>query len=158
MYLEAEICDPTGAVLHIADSETSDFFGGDSLADPDGDGTPTEPTCHDAEVYLNGTTVEAWADDEGRAQLFQPAFSTPQAVSASGCSSLSLTVEQTSIELHPSRGRFASPNGFSLSPPACVNGQNGQLDRLWHLGVNSTVSRRADRVGTGLQRLFLCLR
>lgn len=144
LELRAMICDPTEWVLHLGDSPTNDGQGGDV-------GT----TSNDAEAhFIFGTQYQVWGNDyvSGAAKTLAD---VPNALPASGCSSVVMIVRDQYIEVaQPVSNIVNSQYALRINPPTDME---GTPDALWYLGMNRTIGSML-RTGTGLQNVSLCLR
>ena len=144
LELRAMVCDPSGWVVHLADSPTCDGGGGDV-------GT----SSNDAEVYFfNGVDYQMYGND------YAPAGSKLLSdnvglLPASGCSSVELIARDQYLELvQPTSIVVTSPYALRINPPTDTE---GTPDALWYVGINRTYGSML-RTGSGVQSLSLCLR
>jgi len=151
VYLEVEVCNPTGFSFVFSDSATSDGFGGD---------TNPGATCYDTELQLNGTTLDVFRNDFFLDAEDRSAFRQVDAVAANGCSTLRFAVEDRFFSVNaPEQAPVVDDDGvFRLSPSAaCADSQFGG-DRRFFMSFERTPQGRSDRVGDGLTSVFLCIR
>jgi hypothetical protein len=149
MDVFADICNPTGYTIHVADSPTTNGFGGDG-------GT----TNHDAETHLTDTSFNMFDDDLGNLGAVER-----NAVAASGCYRVQYSIMENTV-LFDNDGNPAdaakinvdSYEGFELGPYAEADAEDpGAADaNLWYLGLNRTVGDPS-RSGTGVSRACVVL-
>jgi hypothetical protein len=151
VYLDVEVCDPTGFTVVLSDSATSDGFGGDSFPGA---------TCYDSEIELNGTTVNVYRNDFVGAGT-RLAFSDATLVAAAGCTRLRMVVEDSLVRFNPPAGALLTEGTLlRLSPSAvCPIANDGQVggDRRFVLALERTPAN-ANRSGAGLASVYACLR
>jgi hypothetical protein len=141
MQLEVEVCDPTGFLVHLADSPSCNGWSGDG-----GD------FSNDAEVHTSGTGLYAYASDEGGSvNLLTLADYLP----ASGCANRTLLIgDQYLASADGSFARLDSPYLLRINPPADAE---GTPDAIWYLGFGRSVGS-SSRTGTGFSLAKICLR
>lgn len=141
LFVTAFICDPTGYVVHVGDSPSNDGSGGDA-----------GQFSNDAEVYLNGSTLEVWGNDfspMGAKQL----ESAPAFAPAAGCFDFEMSVRDQEVETtKPSQLLVQSPFLLRIDPPM---DPEGKPDALWYIGLDRTPGNVL-RSGSGLATVSLC--
>jgi hypothetical protein len=149
VYVEVEVCDPTGFAFVLSDSATSDGFGGD---------VNPGATCYDAELQVTGSVVEVYRND------FAPladrrAASIADLISPTGCTTLRIVVEDGRLSIDaPGRAPLVDDQLFRLSPAgACLDAQLAG-DRRWFLAFERTPLGRVDRIGDGVTSARACVR
>ncbi|HRI67678.1 MAG TPA: hypothetical protein PK156_25715 [Polyangium sp.] len=169
MDIFANVCNPSGWWLHVADSPTNDGWGGDGAS-----------TDHDAEAHMNGTTFSyfsAW--DVARGEAGTRAIA--QYAYPGGCRTVRMTA------FHPSSSpastfryfsdnanslpsvEVASLHGLKIGYTACASAtattraiecdwENSSLtDKdYWYIGVNRTVGD-GSRSGSGVSSVCIVL-
>jgi hypothetical protein len=141
LFVAAFICDSTGYVVHVGDSPSDDGGGGDA-----------KDSSNDAEVYLNGSTFEAWGNDfspPGARQL----ENAPGFAPAAGCFDFEMAVRDQEVETtKPAQLVVQSPFLLRINPPM---DREGIPDALWHIGLDRTPGGLL-RTGSGLVNVSLC--
>jgi hypothetical protein len=149
LEITAEVCNPRGYVLLVADSPGCDGGGGDN-----------GESFYDAEVEIRDFNLTVYPNDMAQ----RPTLTTmrpghqrqvPDYVARTGCSRRTL---------HLADGWFwdgiqppfpmSSPSLLRINPPPA---SEGVPDGLWYVGINRSVYR-ADRTGSGVRYLRFCQR
>jgi hypothetical protein len=140
LSLSFEVCEPTQWVLHLADSDSSDGYGGDA-------GT----SSNDAELYLLGSDLYVWGSEacESTEHFHLESNFAP----SSGCSEHLITVQDQGIASVAHALSLSSPCLLRIDPP---EDDEGTPDAVWHVGLNRTFLE--PRTGTGLTSATFCLR
>jgi hypothetical protein len=149
LEITADVCDPKGYVLLVADSPGSDGGGGDN-----------GESFYDAEVEIRDFNLTVYPNDMAQRPtmtVMRPGHQrqVPDFVARTGCSRRTL---------HLADGWFwdgiqppfpmSSPSLLRINPPPA---SEGVPDALWYVGINRSVYR-ADRTGTGVRHLRFCQR
>lgn len=140
LSLGFEVCEPTQWVLHLADSDSSDGYGGDG-------GT----SSNDAELYLLGSDLYVWANQT--CESSEPFHVESGFADAGGCSTHTIVVRDEGIASAAHALDLSSPCLLRINPP---DDSEGTPDALWHVGLNRTFLE--PRTGTGLASATFCLR
>jgi hypothetical protein len=144
LRVAAELCDPVDFVFHLADS-----------AEDNGGGGAYYTTSNDAELLIESTDLDVFANDLGAQDGFHPVLlNRADYVSAQGCSTFALSVgDQIVADLDDPSIYFESSFLLRIDPAGDLE---GEPDALWWLGFNHVVNRSTDRTGTGFERARLC--
>jgi hypothetical protein len=142
LELTAEVCDPSGYVLLVADSAGCDGGGGDN-----------GESFYDAEVEVRDATLSVYANDLA-ARPTSP-HAVPRYLPAQGCTRRTMYFADGWFYdgLQPPFPQ-SSQGLLRINPPPAAE---GVPDALWYVGVNRTVYRR-DREGSGVRTLHFCQR
>ncbi|MFP5284833.1 MAG: sialidase family protein, partial [Thermoanaerobaculia bacterium] len=81
-----DVCNPSGMVAHIADSPTSDGYGGDGFT-----------TVHNAEVQLVGTDLMFFGTDDTSLDITDPITLEKNTVAATGCYRVHFSVMEDQV-------------------------------------------------------------
>jgi hypothetical protein len=144
LRLAARICDPAGYVLHLGDSKTNDGGGGDAMT-----------TSNDAELLIQDTRLDVFANDLGAQNGFHPSLLNQVGyVAAEGCTTRALSIsDQVVDDLHDPAVYFESSFLPRISPGGDLE---GTPDAIWWLGLNHVVRPEVARAGTGLDKVRFC--
>jgi len=150
----ADVCSPSGWVLHFSDSPSCNGWGGDSA-----------DSTHDAEVHLKDTGFDFWGTyDYGRGVL-EPVFRRLGVLPASGCTTTqwSLWEDRAVFDADgdPANSSLVSidaASGFDLPPYDEPDSEDpgGLYEDLWYAGINRTVGA-SYRYGYGADRVCFVL-
>ncbi len=105
---------------------------------------------------MSDTTLGAFRNDFFTGQT---ALSAP-VVAANGCTTFTLTVEDSFLHANAPSGPLISndPGLLRLAPAdLCIDAVQAAADRTFFLAFNRSVGN-ANRSGTGFQNAFLCVR
>ena len=136
VILTVEICDPTGYVMQLGDSETQHADGGDGGS-----------TSHDADLALDGTTLHLRASTGSSV----PASSVPDFVTASGCSTRTIIVSEQIAYLVETGAGLCGTGLFRIDPPT---DEHGAPDSRWYLALDGSID--GTRRGSGVRTVELC--
>ncbi len=145
----ADVCNPTGWWIHLADSPTNNGFGGDGAT-----------TQHDAEAHFIGTQLAVYDDDFGNLAAVEQGV-----IAASGCYRVQWSAMENTF-LFDNDGNPAdapkvsidSYEGFEMAPyfEADSEDPSGADASYWYIGINRTVYS-ASRSGTGVGKACFVL-
>lgn len=149
----ADVCDPTGWWIHLADSPTSNGFGGDGAT-----------TRHDAEAYLLGSQFQMFSMDDDRGGSW-PSYRSIAVTSTSGCYRAQWAISESRVlydddpnAADPFRVDVFTSRGFARSPYAEPDSEDPSEANanLWYVGLNRTVASPG-RAGTGVGKACFVL-
>ena len=140
--IESEACDPTGWVLHVADSRTCNGGGGDA-------GT----VQYNAELQVVHTDLTIFDADPGVPSQVMTSRSFPGIIASEGCSQLRMLLADRMVAVDGMCSPVDSDNLLRLDPP---QDKEGAPDRKWFLALNTTYLA-AKRVGTGARKARICI-
>jgi len=149
----ANVCNPTNWWIHLADSPTTNGFGGDA-------GTAN----HDAEAYLLGSQFQMYTMDNSRGAAW-PSYRSDGVAATSGCYRVQWAIFESRVLFDddpdpsdPFRVDVTTSRGFERSPYAEPDAEDstGADSNLWYVGLNRTVGS-ASRVGTGVNKACFVL-
>jgi len=147
------VCNPTGWWSHMADSPTTNGFGGDS-------GT----TNHDSEAYTLGTAFQMYTMDNPRGNAW-PSYRSDPVVPATGCYRVQWTVYESQVFFYDDGDPADAPRvevftsrGFESAPYAETDSEDttSANANLWYVGLNRTVGSTS-RTGTGANKACFVL-
>lgn len=136
VLLTFEICDPTGFVFQVGDSATTHADGGD-------DGT----TSHNADIALEGTTIQLRAATTSSV----PTSSVSDFVAAEGCTTRTVIVGDQIAYLLDQRRGLCGTGLLRINPPT---DEVGRPDSLWYLSLAGSLD--GTRPGSGVRSVDLC--
>jgi hypothetical protein len=151
--LFVNVCNPTGWWTHLADSPTTNGFGGDS-------GT----TNHDAEAYILDTGFQLFTMDNSRGFAW-PSYRSTGVAAATGCYRAQWVIYESRTMFDDDGNPADTPRvdvntsrGFERSPYAETDAEDptGANANLWYVGLNRTVGSAA-RLGTGVNKACFVL-
>ena len=140
--LFATVCDPSGWVLHLADSPTNDGYGGDSTT-----------TDHDAEAYLyGGYDFAAYsATDKTRSKtaatlLVTDAVQVEDLDASSGCVEVRMSFANATSTSAPTTIEFEpDPTGALAYPPAAGSMASLYGPRLGYIYGTTSAKRGVEQ-------------
>lgn len=149
-----DVCNPTNWWIHLADSPTTNGFGGDA-------GTAE----HQAEAYNLGTAFHFYGMDNIPLGISDPVYLSDAVAPASGCFRVQYTIYEDQVlwdddgnPTDAARIDFHSVRGFESAPYAEADSEDptSANANLWYLGINRTVGD-VSRNGTGTNKVCLVL-
>ena len=149
----ADVCNPTSWWIHLADSPTTNGFGGDGAT-----------TQHDAEAYILGGAFQMYTMDNSRGNAW-PSYRSDAVTASTGCYRVQWAISESRVlfddDPNPAdafRVDVFTSRGFERSPYAEPDSEDptGANANLWYIGLNRTVGSSA-RIGTGVNKACFVL-